>query len=83
MSHGRSEKPQAWSLAMRNGYKAHTTSRSHFNAEDVMNIGHLLREFPLNKKQEMENAKPQQDEDGFVKTNHKSRGNKRQVKAPT
>ena len=44
--------------------------------------GHLLREFPLNKKQELENTKPQQDEDSFVKPNHKSRGNKRQGKAP-
>jgi hypothetical protein len=44
--------------------------------------GHLLRECPLNKKQESENTKLQQDEDGFVKPNHKSRGNKRQGKAP-
>jgi hypothetical protein len=45
--------------------------------------GHLLRECPLNKKQEAENTKLQQDEDGFVKPNHKGRGNKRQGKAPT
>jgi hypothetical protein len=44
--------------------------------------GHLIREFPLNKKQELENTKPQQDEDSFVKPNHKSRGNKRKGKAP-
>ena len=45
--------------------------------------GHLFREFPLNKKQEAENTKPQQDDDDFVKPNHKRRGNKRQGKAPT
>jgi hypothetical protein len=45
--------------------------------------GHLLRECPLNKKQEPENTKLQQDEDGFVRPNHKSRGNKRQGKPPT
>jgi hypothetical protein len=44
--------------------------------------GHLLREFPLNKKQETKNTKLQQDEDSFVKPNHKIRGNKRQGKAP-
>jgi hypothetical protein len=44
--------------------------------------GHLLREFPLNKKQESKNTKLQQDENDFVKPNHKSRGNKRQGKAP-
>jgi hypothetical protein len=35
--------------------------------------GHLIRECSLNKKQEMENTKAQQDEDGFVKPNHKNR----------
>jgi hypothetical protein len=44
--------------------------------------GHLIREFPLNKKQEAENPKPQQDEDGFVKPNPRSRANKKQSKAP-
>jgi hypothetical protein len=45
--------------------------------------GHLLRECPLKKKQEAENTKLQQDENGFVKPNHKGRGSKRQGKAPT
>jgi hypothetical protein len=45
--------------------------------------GNLIRECPLNKKQETKNTKLQQDEDGFVKPNHKSKGNKRQGKAPT
>jgi hypothetical protein len=44
---------------------------------------HILREFPLNKKKEPENTKQQQDEDGFVRPNHKGRGNKRQGKPPT
>jgi hypothetical protein len=45
--------------------------------------GHLFRECPLNKKQETKNTKIQQDEDGFVKMNHKNRANKKQSKAPT
>jgi hypothetical protein len=43
--------------------------------------GHLFREIPLNKKKEMENSKPQQDEDGFVKPKPRSRANKRQRKS--
>jgi hypothetical protein len=31
----------------------------------------------------MENTKMQQDEDGFVKPNHRNRANKKQNKAPT
>jgi hypothetical protein len=45
--------------------------------------GHLIRECPLNKKQETKNTKAQQDEDGFVKPNHRNRENKKPSKAPT
>jgi hypothetical protein len=45
--------------------------------------GHLIRECPLNKKQEAENTKIQQDEDGFIKSNHRNRANKKPSKAPT
>jgi hypothetical protein len=45
--------------------------------------GHLIRECPLNKKQEAENTKIQQDEDGFIKPNHRNRANKKPSKAPT
>jgi hypothetical protein len=44
--------------------------------------GHLFKDFPLNKKQEAENTKIQQDEDGFIKLNHKNRANKKPSKAP-
>jgi hypothetical protein len=45
--------------------------------------GHLIRECPLIKKQEAENTKLQQDEDGFIKPNHRNRANKKQSKTPT
>jgi hypothetical protein len=44
--------------------------------------GHLIRECPLNKKQEAENPKPQQDEDGFIKLNPINRENKKKSRTP-
>jgi hypothetical protein len=45
--------------------------------------GHLLTECPLSKNQEPKNTKQYQDEDDFLRSNHKGRGNKRQGKPPT
>jgi hypothetical protein len=45
--------------------------------------GNLIKECPLNKKQEAENTKIQPDEDGFIKPNHRNRENKKPSKAPT
>jgi hypothetical protein len=45
--------------------------------------GHLIREFPLNKKQEDKNTKIQQGEDGFINSNHRNRANKKPSKSPT
>jgi hypothetical protein len=42
--------------------------------------GHLIREFPLNKKQEEDNPKPQHNDYGFIKLNPRSRENKNQSK---
>jgi hypothetical protein len=44
--------------------------------------GHLFIECPLNKKQEEENTKIQQDGDGFIKSNHMNKANKKPSKAP-
>jgi hypothetical protein len=43
---------------------------------------HLIRECPLNKKQEATNPKTQQDEEGFIKPNPRNRANKKQNKTP-
>jgi hypothetical protein len=45
--------------------------------------GHLIRECLTIKKQEVENTKLQQNEDGFIKPNHRNRANKKQSKTPT
>jgi hypothetical protein len=45
--------------------------------------GHLLTECPLCKNQEPKNTKQYQDEDDFLRSNHKGRGSKRQGKPPT
>jgi hypothetical protein len=42
--------------------------------------GHLIRECWLNKKQEMENTKAHQDEDGFVKPSHITEQTRNQAK---
>jgi hypothetical protein len=42
--------------------------------------GHLIREFPLNKKQETTNPKTQQDEEGFITPNPRNRANKKKNK---
>jgi hypothetical protein len=44
--------------------------------------GYLIIECPLNKKLEAESTKPQQDEDGFIKSNHRNRANKKPSKTP-
>jgi hypothetical protein len=44
---------------------------------------HLIRECPLNKKQETKNTKAHQDEDEFVKPNHRNRENKKPRKSST
>ena len=44
--------------------------------------GHLIRECPIIKKQEAKNTKLQQDEDGFIKPNHRNKDNKKQSKTP-
>jgi hypothetical protein len=48
-----------------------------------MNMDTYSENVPLNKKQEAENTKIQQDEDGFIKPNHRNRANKKPSKAPT
>jgi len=45
--------------------------------------GNLIRECLLTKKQKTKNTKTQQDEDGFVKPNHRNKENKKPSKAPT
>jgi hypothetical protein len=45
--------------------------------------GHLIRECLIIKKEEVENTKQQQDEDGFIKPNPRNRDNKKHSKAPT
>jgi hypothetical protein len=42
--------------------------------------GHLIRECPLNKKQEATNPKTQQDEEGFITPNPRNRANKKKNK---
>jgi hypothetical protein len=52
-----------------------------FRCRICLEHGHLFREFPLNKKQEEENTKIQQDEEGFIKPNHRNREKKKPSKA--
>ena len=67
--------PEAISLEFRDEEWRQSIDYEHipFLCRRCHEHGHLLREFPLNKKQESENTKLQQDEDSFVKPNHKSR----------
>jgi hypothetical protein len=41
---------------------------------------HLIRECPLDKKQEATNPKTQQDEEGFITPNPRNRANKKKNK---
>jgi hypothetical protein len=44
--------------------------------------GHIIKECLIIKKQEVENTKLQEDEDGFIKPNHRNKANKNQSKTP-
>jgi hypothetical protein len=77
--------PEAISLEFRDEEWIQNINYEHipFRCRRCHEHGHLIREFPLNKKQEVENPKPQEDEDGFIKPNPRSKANKKKNKTPT
>jgi hypothetical protein len=77
--------PEAISLEFRDEEWIQSTDYEQipFRCRRCHEHGHLIKECPLNKKQEAKNTKIQQDEDGFIKPNHRNRANKKPSKAPT